>query len=438
VSTTSRSGGSIFDDTRWWTAQKIVLPGLVVSQTTGRVTNPELTAQLNAAVESFDVDVSADFTGDASNNSPDLTYLRVRPYKNTVPVTTADDSGFDDQSFTNLLLVDSSIGSTGGFRHFSGTSFADGSGLFAVDRAIPDNSDVAFRLELQMRRNNIGQTGEGVIYDNLVVRLRVGDSTAYAVAANTSVSVDAASFVRAAAPGQILAAFGGGFPAGTSISVAASSTPLPTQLGNVSVRVNGVPAPLFFAGVGGTMGAGAFQVNYQLPYETAPGMAFVEVFNNDTPVTSEFLAVSPVAPGVFTSSSNGKGQAAALNQDFSVNGDPSQLPNSRPEGRGRFVIVYANGQGGQLVDAATQQPVTLATGAPAPANGSPVYATVAGPEVTIGGVPATVGFSGLAPGFVGLWQLNVMIPVTAPTGSAVPLIVTFGGRTSNVTTVAVN
>jgi uncharacterized protein (TIGR03437 family) len=167
-------------------------------------------------------------------------------------------------------------------------------------------------------------------------------------------------------------------------------------------------------------------------------MAFVEVFNNDTLVTSEFLVVSPVAPGVFTTSSNGKGQAAALNQDFSVNGDPSQLANSRPEGRGRFVIVYANGQGGQLVDAATQQPVTLATGAPAPANGSPVYATVAGPEVTIGGVPATVGFSGLAPGFVGLWQLNVMIPVTAPTGSAVPLIVTFGGRTSNVTTVAVN
>jgi uncharacterized protein (TIGR03437 family) len=415
-----------------------VLPGLAVSQTTGRVTNPELTAQLNAAVESFDVDVSADFTGDSSNNFPDLTYLRVRPYKNTVPVTSLDDSGFDSQSFTNLLLVNSSIGSTGGFRHFSGSSFADGDGVFTVDRATPDNSDVAFRLELQMRRNNVAQTGEGVFYDNLVVRLRVGDSTAYALAANTSVSVDAASFARAAAPGQILAAFGGGFPATTSISVAAASTPLPTRLGNVSVRVNGVQAPLFFAGVGGTNGAGAFQVNYQLPYETPPGMAFVEVFNNDTLVTSEFLVVSPAAPGVFTSSSNGKGQAAALNQDFSLNGDPNQIPNARPETRGRFIIVYANGQGGQFVDAATQQPLTLWTGAAAPANGGPVYATVTGPEVTIGGVPATVGFSGLAPGFVGLWQLNVMIPVTAPVGNAVPIVVTFGERTTSVTTDAVN
>src|SRR5215813_12311044 len=427
VSTTPRTGGVIFDDTRWWTTQKITLPGLTVNQSTGRVSNPELAAQINAAIDSFEVDVSADFTGDANQGSGvgDLTYLRVRTYTNNAPVTTADDSGFNDQSFTNLLLIDSTIGSTGGFQRFSGSGFANGTGVFAVDRVTPDNSDVAFRLELQLRRNAISQTGEGVFYDNLAVRLRVADTNVYASPAGAaSTTVDAASFARAAAPGQILAAFGSGFPAGTNASEGAISTPLPTRLANVSVRVNGILAPLFFAVVNN----GNFQINYQLPYETPPGVAFVEVLNNGVAVTSEFLTVSPAAPGVFTTASNGQGQAVALNQDFTFNS------GARPESRGRFVIVYANGQGGQFIDPATGRPLTIASGA-VPGQ---LYATATNPAITIGGAAAAVGFSGLAPGLVGLWQLNVLIPDNAPTGNAVPLVVSFGGRTSSVTTIAVN
>jgi uncharacterized protein (TIGR03437 family) len=58
--------------------------------------------------------------------------------------------------------------------------------------------------------------------------------------------------------------------------------------------------------------------------------------------------------------------------------------------------------------------------------------------VTIGGVNAQVAFSGLAPGFVGLWQLNVKIPDNAPTGNAVPLVISIGEKISRTTTVAVN
>jgi len=429
ASSTLRPGAGVFDDTRWWTTQKITLPGLTVNQSTGRVSNPEFAAELKAAIDSFEVDVSADFTGDTnqSNNAGDLAYLRVRTYTNTAPVTTADDSGFNDQSFTNLLLIDSTGASTGGFQRFSGSSFANGNGIFAVDRGAPNNSDVAFRLELQLRRNGVTQTGEGVFYDNLSVRLRVADTNVYVAPADAaSTSVDAASFARAAAPGQILAAFGSGFPAGTNISAPAGGAPLPTQLANVSVRVNGILAPLFFVGVSN----GAFQINYQLPYETPPGMAFVEVLSDGAALTSEFLTVSQAAPGVFTAAANGQGQAVALNQDFSSNS------SARPESRGRFVIVYANGLGGQFVDPATQQPLTLASGVVAPS--SPLYATATNPAVTIGGATATVGFSGLAPGFVGLWQLNVLIPDNAPTGNAVPLVISFGGWTSSVTTIAVN
>jgi uncharacterized protein (TIGR03437 family) len=425
VSTTSRTGLGVLDDTRWWTTQKIVLPGFTVNQSTGRVSNPEFAAQLNAAIESFDVDISADFTGDTNRTAGlgDLSYLRVRPYKNTASLTATDDSGFNDASFTNLLLLDSTTPTTEGFKHFSGSNFPNGSGVFAVDTVTPNNSDVAFRLEVQLRRNNANQTGEGVFYDNLEVHLRVADTTVYNLPTAVTASVDAASFARAAAPGQLLALFGTGLP---NFTGAAANLPLPTQLGNVAVRVNGRLAPLFFVSAAN----GSFQINYQLPFETLPGTALIEVLDNGVAISNEFLNVSAAAPGVFTTTANGQGQAIALNQDFSPNSA------SRPEARNRFIIVFANGQGAELVNAADQQALTLGTGAAAP--GAPLFATKRNPTVTIGGVPATVSFSGLAPGFVGLWQLNVQVPANAPVGNNVPLVISTGERASSVTTVALN
>ena len=64
-------------------------------------------------------------------------------------------------------------------------------------------------------------------------------------------------------------------------------------------------------------------------------------------------------------------------------------------------------------------------------------ATLAAPSVTVGGAPATVSFSALAPGYVGLYQVNAQVPGAAVTGAAVPMVVTIGGVTSNVVTIAV-
>lgn len=427
VSLTPRGGGSIFDDTRYWTTSKIVLPGLNVSPVTGLVTNPELTSQLRAAVDSFDVDLKADFSGDTARGlDGDLFFLRLRTYRNTAPMNAPTDDGFNDLSFTNLLLVDSSRPPTNGFEHFGGNGFANGNGSFEVSTSNPNNSDVAFRLELQLRRNAFGQQGDGVAVDNLEVRLRIGDATVYqGLPQQTAASVDAASFVRAAAPGQIMAAFGGGLPADLNFTSSAGTLPLPVALGDFAVRVNGIAAPLFFVGASG----GAFQINYQLPYETPIGMALVEIVRGGAVVAHEFLPVSEAAPGVFTLTSNGQGQAVALNQDFSLNG------SEQAEARGRFIVVYATGQGAGLIDEATQQPAGVMSGAPA--GGNPLIVTASVPAVTIGGAPATVAFSGLAPGFVGLWQLNILIPDGAPVGDAVPLVISFGGRESRATTIAV-
>ena len=55
----------------------------------------------------------------------------------------------------------------------------------------------------------------------------------------------------------------------------------------------------------------------------------------------------------------------------------------------------------------------------------------------IGGLPAEVAFSGLAPGFVGVYQVNVIVPMDSPTGDSVPLSLSIGGVLSNTVTLAV-
>jgi uncharacterized protein (TIGR03437 family) len=48
-----------------------------------------------------------------------------------------------------------------------------------------------------------------------------------------------------------------------------------------------------------------------------------------------------------------------------------------------------------------------------------------------------VSFSGLAPGFVGLYQVNAQVPDHAPTGDAVPVVLTMTGQNGAVSSLAV-
>jgi uncharacterized protein (TIGR03437 family) len=57
--------------------------------------------------------------------------------------------------------------------------------------------------------------------------------------------------------------------------------------------------------------------------------------------------------------------------------------------------------------------------------------------VTIGNVQADVIFSGLAPGYVGLYQVNALVPAGVAAGSAVPVVISMGGASSNTVTIAV-
>ena len=58
--------------------------------------------------------------------------------------------------------------------------------------------------------------------------------------------------------------------------------------------------------------------------------------------------------------------------------------------------------------------------------------------MTVGGVRAIVQFSGLAPTLLGVYQINILIPPTAPKGDAVPVVLTIGGAVSNTVTIAID
>jgi uncharacterized protein (TIGR03437 family) len=49
----------------------------------------------------------------------------------------------------------------------------------------------------------------------------------------------------------------------------------------------------------------------------------------------------------------------------------------------------------------------------------------------LNGIELPASFAGLAPGFIGLYQVNVSIPVSIAPGLGIPLMLNVGGRQSN-------
>lgn len=216
--------------------------------------------------------------------------------------------------------------------------------------------------------------------------------------------VNAASFAAQLSPGGLASVFGSNF-AGAGGS--AASLPLPPRVGGASVLVNGVAAPVLYAGPS--------QINFQIPWETKPGSATVTV-NSGGMVTNQVnVTIQPAAPGLFVSGSH----AIVQNSDFSLNS------SSNPAKAGTFIMAYLTGAG-----AVSPQP---ADGAAAGA-GSNVTSSY---SATIGGVAVkTIQFAGLAPGFVGLWQFNIEVP-SGVTAGDLPLVITVNGQNSNAGNVSV-
>ncbi len=238
------------------------------------------------------------------------------------------------------------------------------------------------------------------------------------------------------APGSLASAF---LATGVSQNFLAESLPLPKSLGGVIVRVGGtltfdITSGWRYSPVGsseaGLLFVGQTQVNFQIPPTMNLGEAVpIQLQKPDGTSLLSSLRLVASLPGIFTLLQNGQGQAALLNQDNSLNGNPESILGARPAGRGSVIQIFATGAG------ATTPP--LLAGEPAPASGNPLVLTQVQPTVTIGGRLARMLFSGMAPGYVGLWQINAEVPMDVAPGPAVPLVITAAGVQSNTVTIAV-
>ncbi len=205
-------------------------------------------------------------------------------------------------------------------------------------------------------------------------------------------------------PGELVSIFG--MNLGPELGVAnAGFDPLtgglPTSLAGVSVTFDGEPAPLLYVS--------ARQINLQVPYRVA------------RTTRTEILVLYNGA----ASAAVEKATATAHPSAFLYDGRPiitdaltgALINAANPAGRGRYITIWATGAG-----VVTPSGVT---GAPAPADPLSRAAT---PRAWINGAEVKVDFAGLTPGMVGLLQVNLKIPESAPTGASVPLAFAIGGH----------
>jgi uncharacterized protein (TIGR03437 family) len=234
------------------------------------------------------------------------------------------------------------------------------------------------------------------------------EGAVYPLAANRGI-VNAASYNGSPiAPGEIVTIFGVNLgPETPEYARLGPDGRLTTDLGGVRVLVDGIPAPLIYVSAG--------QVSAIVPYEVAGrGDADIAVEFHGFPGESSTYLVENAHAGIFTLDASGKGQAAALNADNSVNGPEN------PVARGSVIVLYATGEGqtdppgvnGAIAGGVLPQPVL------------PVRVQIAGQE-------AVVEYAGAAPGFAaGLMQVNARVPESVSPGPAVPVVLQVGDRPS--------
>ena len=201
----------------------------------------------------------------------------------------------------------------------------------------------------------------------------------------------------AVAPDELISVFGSNIgPASNTPGVVDSSGKVTTSLAGAQVTFDGVPAPITFAS--------ANQINAVVPAGVTPGVnTTVRVLKNGSQIGLVGVGVDSTAPALAISDSSGRGQAAALNQDQSVNSPTNPAPH------GSVITLYATGGGLSSVPIADGQ-----------VNGATLTAPAAAVQVRIDKLPTKILYAGTAPGLInGVLQVNFKLPVELLGGPAV-------------------
>jgi uncharacterized protein (TIGR03437 family) len=197
--------------------------------------------------------------------------------------------------------------------------------------------------------------------------------------------VNAASFSARISPGALISIFGSG---------------LARKGSDTAVLVDGAAVPV--------IAASPFQVNTQVPLEASTGTHKLAV-RSAYGSAEQSVEVQETAPAIFLLDAQ---QGAVVNQDGKLNAP------SNPAPRGQAIVVYGTGFGA----------VTSRSG---------LSWTRKAVTALLQGLEVPSAFAGLTPGFVGLYQINILLPLSMPPGLEVPLILRQEGADSNRVPVSV-
>jgi uncharacterized protein (TIGR03437 family) len=237
-----------------------------------------------------------------------------------------------------------------------------------------------------------------------------------------SIANSASGVFGVIAPGELITIKGTNLGPTTGVSFSPVGNTVSSTLSNVQVLFDNIPGTPTYVS--------ATQINVVVPYEIAGRTTTNIVVSNQNQMSAGIAqSLAGQAPGIYTFSATGAGQAAVLNQNYTYNGPPGgivingQNVGTTPTAAGQVIAVYMTGGG--------QTSPTSSTGTVTPV-GATLYKIPGTVTATINGVPASVVFAGAAPGLVtGVIQVNILVPAGV-SGNGLPLAITINNSTSVV------
>jgi len=318
-----------------------------------------------------------------------------------------------------ILKVSNGAGAilTGG----SGLAFDSIGNLYIADtslgliRKISNGNITSFPMSSPLLGSGIAADSSGNVYGSDSIHILVSKPTGAAIPA-TPLSVDfvnnaAGNAFLGIAPGEIVTIKGSGLGPTQLISAKPGSDGFyPAQLGGTTVQFNGVAAPLLYTS--------STQIAAVAPFGVSgPSVQTLVTYQGQTFVPLTMQVVTS-APGLFTADGSGAGQAAALNQDGTLNSA------SNPAPIGTVISLFATG-GGQTspVEADGQLSTPPLSKLNLPVSVSIGYSLLSS---------AQLQYAGPAPDEVaGLIQINVPLLPGLPTGNSVPVSIVVNNSTSS-------
>ncbi len=313
---------------------------------------------------------------------------------------------------TGLLRLEPRVPANAGFLVVSGSATPEVAGpagvcgaTFAVDRngtpnrfRVCDGSEAIYQLDLsapgQFTATVTDLAAIGARYPltgEQLASFRISRPAVQWEVAPLSASfgrmavLNGASFGPELAPGALVSVFGFG------LGRAGSAT---------TAEIGGRAAEILFSS--------AFQLNLAVPLDIPAG-SYTLRLQSPFGAAEAPIELREVAPAIFRL---GESQMAVVNVGGALN-SPAQ-----PAARGSALVLYGTGFGAVV------------------AQGN-LTRTVRPVAATIGGLEVPVGYSGLAPGYIGLYQLNLTLPVDMPPGLFQTLELRQGGVTVGPLTVSI-